>query len=200
MKGRNDLALFDFDGTITTKDTLIDLLYHLKGPFHFWWGIIKLSPFIILFLLKKMPNYRMKERFLTAYLGGMSVTEFDKYAEEYTNKRLPHILRTRVVERIAWHKNRGDRVILVSASLSLWLHHFTEKQGIELIATEATIENGIITGTLLGKNCYGPEKVARVQKIIKKEDYDQIWAYGDSRGDKEMLTMADHSFFKVYHF
>jgi len=200
MKEKHDLALFDFDGTITTKDTLLDLLYYIKGPFRFVWGLVRLSPSLLLFLAKKLPNYQLKVRFLTYYLGGMSIEEFDKYAEKYTKERLPRILRPKMLERVAWHKNRGDRVVLVSASLTLWLHHFTEMHGIELIATEGVVENGIIVGTLAGQNCVKQEKVNRIKAKIEITDYNQIWAYGNSRGDKEMLEMADHPFLKVYHF
>ena len=200
MEERNDLALFDFDGTVTTKDTLIDLLYHLHGGIRFWWGIVLLSPHILLFLAKKMPNYRLKERFLTHYLGGMTLDKFRQVAKEYTEKELPKILRKSMIERIEWHKKRGDRVILVSASLTLWLSHFAEIHDLELIATEAEISNNTITGKLGGENCYGPQKVNRIEKLLKTSEYNEIWAYGDSRGDKEMLAMADHPFFRIYEF
>lgn len=200
MKERHDLALFDFDGTVTTRDTFIDLLYHLHGRIRFWWGMLMLSPYTLLFFAKKMPNYQLKERFLTYYFGGMSTETFKQVVKEYTEEKMPKILRKTMLERIEWHKKRGDRVIVVSASLTLWLTHFTEINNIELIATEAEIVNNTITGKLATKNCHGPQKVKRVKEFLNTSEYNEIWAYGDSRGDKEMLEMADHPFFRIYTF
>ncbi len=197
---RQDLALFDFDGTITTKDTLIDLLRSLKGPWSFWANIVLLTPYIALFLLKRIPNYRMKELFLTRFIGGMKEQTFARFAREYTQNILPNIVRPTVLERLRWHKKRGDRVIIVSASLSLWLRFFAEQEGVELIATEAEILDGIITGKLAGNNCYGAEKVNRIQEVTNLSDYNRVWAYGDSRGDTEMLAVADKPFFRTTHF
>ncbi len=60
------------------------------------------------------------------------------------------------------------------------------------------IKNGIVTGKFSTKNCYGIEKANRVQEVYNFDDYDHIYAYGDSRGDKELLELADESFYKPF--
>ena len=67
-----------------------------------------------------------------------------------------------------------------------------------LLATLLETENGIVTGKLSGKNCYGPEKVARIKSEFRLEEYDNIYAYGDSSGDTEMLAIATKPYYRKF--
>jgi phosphoserine phosphatase len=71
--------------------------------------------------------------------------------------------------------------------------------GIEIISTEIEISNNKITGKLSTANCYGPEKVNRLKKLLSMDDYSTIYAYGDSKGDREMLALAQHPHFKPFN-
>ena len=68
----------------------------------------------------------------------------------------------------------------------------------DLIATRLEIKDDLMTGKFLTKNCYGIEKVNRVKEAYNLDDYDCIYVYGDSRGDKELLELADKSFYKPF--
>jgi HAD superfamily hydrolase (TIGR01490 family) len=128
----------------------------------------------------------------------MSEEKFMQVANEYSLKHIDPILRPKAMERIQWHKEQGHKVVIVSASIACWLKPWCDRNGLELIATKLEIKDGVVTGKLLTKNCYGKEKVNRVKELYNLNDYDYIYTYGDSRGDKELLELADKSFYKPF--
>ena len=82
--------------------------------------------------------------------------------------------------------------------MECWLKPWCNENNLDLIATKLEIKNGIVTGNFLSKNCYGIEKANSVNEVYDLNDYDHIYAYGDSRGDKELLALADESFYKPF--
>ena len=102
------------------------------------------------------------------------------------------------MEKIVWHKEQGHKVVIVSASIECWLKPWCDKNGLGLIATKLEIKDGRVTGKFLTKNCYGIEKANRVKEGYNLDDYDYIYAYGDSRGDKELLALAHESHYKPF--
>ena len=102
------------------------------------------------------------------------------------------------MEKIAWHNEQGYKVVVVSASIERWLKPWCDKNDLDMIATKIEVKDGIVTGKLLSKNCHGIEKANRVKEAYNLSDYDYIYAYGDSRGDKELLTLADERFYKPF--
>ena len=192
------LALFDFDGTITTDDSLLKFIRFVVGDRRFLLGLVVLSPMLVLYKLKLIPNYKAKQYMLSWFFKGMSKDAFLKVANEYSLVHIDKILRPKAIEKINWHKNQGHKVVVVSASIECWLRPWCEKNGLELIATKLEIKDDIVTGKLLSKNCYGVEKVNRIKEIYNIEKYDYIYAYGDSSGDKQMLELAHEKFYKPF--
>jgi HAD superfamily hydrolase (TIGR01490 family) len=192
------LALFDFDGTITTDDSLIKFIRFVVGDIKTAWGMLLLSPVLITYKLKLIPNYKAKQWMLSYFFKGMNKQEFLKVAEEYSLKHIDTILRPKAMENIAWHKEQGHKVVVVSASIECWLKPWCDKNGLDLIATKIEIKDGLITGKFLSKNCYGVEKANRVQEAYDLSEYDHICAYGDSRGDKELMELADMACYKPF--
>ena len=192
------LALFDFDGTITTDDSLIKFIRFVVGDAKFIWGMALLTPMLTAYKLKLIPNYKAKQMMLSYFFKGMSEEKFMQVAKEYSLKRIDTILRPKAMEKIAWHKEQGHKVVIVSASMECWLKPWCNENNLDLIATKLEIKNGIVTGNFLSKNCYGIEKANSVNEVYDLNDYDHIYAYGDSRGDKELLALADESFYKPF--
>ena len=192
------LALFDFDGTITVDDSLIKFIRFVVGDVKFMIGMIVLTPILTLYKLKIIPNYKAKQYMLSYFFKGMSVEKFQKVAKEYSLKHINTILRPQAMKKIAWHKKQGHKIVIVSASIEYWLKPWCEKNNLELIATKLQIKDSIVTGKFLTKNCYGIEKANRVQEQYNLDDYNHIYAYGDSSGDKELLDLADESFYKPF--
>jgi len=192
------LALFDFDGTITTDDSLIKFIRFVAGDAKFIWGMTLLSPMLIAYKLKIIPNHKAKQYMLSYFFKGMSEEKFMQVAYEYSLKHINTILRPKAMEKIEWHKELGHKIIIVSASIECWLKPWCDKNNLDLIATKLEIKDGIVTGKFLTKNCYGIEKINRVNESYNLNEYGYIYAYGDSHGDKELLELADKSFYKPF--
>jgi len=198
MKNGRNLALFDFDGTVTSKDSFLDLSVHILGKCRFYLMCLKLFPFIVLYFLKIVSGKKLKEMFLTRMIKGMSEKEFDSIVCEYTEAKMPGILKNSALIAIKTHRDRGDETVLVSASGEQWLKHFARNNGMELIATKLEAVNGTFTGKIEGENCYGPEKVRRIREIYDPASFEHIFAYGDSEGDRDMLGIADRKFYRYF--
>lgn len=196
MKKR--LVLFDFDGTITTKDTFIEFLIFYKGMTRFLLGMAIMSPYLGLFVLKLIPNWKAKQCVLRYFLRGESVEMLKQRCEEFSIKVLPSLIRPGALETISRYKSDKSVVAVVSASAEDWVQPWCRTQGLLCIATQLEVENGKVTGNLCGPNCYGPEKVKRIEKQFTLKEFDEIVAYGDSSGDKEMFGIAHHHHYKPF--
>ena len=193
-----DLALFDFDGTITTDDSLIKFIRFVIGDARFIMGIAIISPMLVAYKLKLIPNYKAKQYMLSYFFKGLSEEKFMQVANKYSLKHIDTILRPKAMEKIGWHKEQGHKIVIVSASIECWLKPWCDKNNLDLIATKLEIKDSIVTGKFLSKNCYGIEKANRVKAQYNLDDYDHIYAYGDSRGDKELLELADMHFYMPF--
>ena len=192
------LALFDFDGTITTDDSLLKFIRFVVGDLKTVWGMTMLSPMLIAYKLKLIPNHKAKQMMFSYFFKDMSEEKFKQVASEYSLKHIDTILRPKAMKKIEWHKKQGHKIVVVSASLECWLKPWCDKHGLDLIATKPEIKDGIITGKFLTKNCCGIEKARRVHETYNLSDYDRVYAYGDSRGDKELLELAHERFYKPF--
>ena len=193
-----ELALYDFDGTITTKDTLADFIQCAVGKKLYYMGLFIMSPMLAAYTLKIIPNNIAKERFMTHFFKGWDEIHFKQIAEQYSLKQINKITRPKAMDKIRWHQEQGHKVVVVSASPENWIKGWCEKNKVDLIATRLEIENGKLTGKFATKNCYGMEKVKRIKEVYDVSQFDYIYAYGDSRGDKEMLSIANESYYKHF--
>jgi phosphatidylglycerophosphatase C len=99
---------------------------------------------------------------------------------------------------LQWHRSQGHRILIVTASLEVWLKPWCTEINVELIATKMECENGLVTGEFGSKNCHGQEKVNRIKAVLEIAQYTSIYAYGDSTGDTEMLALADIAEYKPF--
>ena len=192
------LALFDFDGTITTKDSMVEFIQYAVGKRKYYFGLLRLSPMLMAYKLNLYPNDKAKERLLAYFFKKITIKEFQEIVIGYDKNELDKIVRKEAIAKILWHKKQGDEVVVVSASMECWLKLWCDRQNIKLIATKLEIENGKFTGKFATPNCYGEEKVTRLKELYPTEKYSHIYAYGDSRGDRELLELADEAFYKPF--
>lgn len=158
----------------------------------------RLSPMLMAYKLRLIPNYKAKEYTLSYFFNGMREEKFMQLANEYSLEHINAILRPKAMHKIAWHKAHGHTVVVVSASIECWLKPWCDENKLALIATKLEIKNGFVTGKLFKKNCYGIEKVNRLNELYDLSDYNYIYAYGDSYGDKELLALANEPFYKPF--
>lgn len=197
-KNTKQLALFDFDGTISWKDSFGDFLKYALGTGRYYFGFLYLSPWVAGYLTKLIPAHRVKERVMTFFFRGMDIEEFDRVAHEFAAAKLDALVKKSAMERIQWHKEHGHTIAVVSASFENWLKPWCEKNNLSLISSLLEVKDNKLTGKLAAPNCKGAEKVNRIRREFDLESYTYIYAYGNSSGDREMLEMADEAFYQNF--
>ncbi|MDR5734723.1 HAD-IB family hydrolase [Caballeronia sp. LZ025] len=187
------IAAFDFDGTITTGDSLKAFVLHTAGVARFLTAGVLAGPQLLGMAIGACDRGVAKAAFLRHALRGVSRTELADAARSFCASRLIAMIRPEMIERIDAHRALGHEVVLVSASPSLYLQIWaSEKAGIgTVLCTQLELGDHGFTGRFIGGNCWGPEKVARLRGWWRDDPPAKLFAYGDSRGDKEMAELAD---------
>lgn len=191
------IAAFDVDGTLTTRDSVVPFLGRFARRPSRWKGVIVALPGLVAALAKRDRDL-LRERATAALLTGIEVADLEHEAAALAEIVIADRLRPDTTARLRWHVDQGHRVVLVSASYEVYLRHLVDHLGAEVaLATRLQAVDGRLTGRLDGVNCRGPEKVARLDGWMTKQGLDrsdiELWAYGDSAGDAELLAEADRS-------
>lgn len=192
------IAFFDFDGTITTRDTLLEFIKFSKGKNKFYLGFLLNSPWLLAFKLKLISNQTAKERILRFFFGRTTINEFETHCFNFNQEAIPALLRPKAIKEITRLQQEGFSVVIVSASPENWIKPWADSLSLELIGTRLEIKDEKLTGRILGRNCYGEEKVRRIEEHHLLSDYQDIYAYGDSSGDLPMLKAAKISFYQPF--
>ncbi len=194
----NTIAFFDFDGTITKKDSLPDFIKFSVGIQAYYLGLLQVSPWLAAFKLGFISNDKAKKRLWSHFFKGWSIDKLKKQADTYSLEQIDKISRPEAMAKIRWHKEMGHKVVIVTASMECWLHKWCLKNDLDLIATKAEVKDGRLTGGFATPNCNYGEKVKRIKSQYTIEEYDSVFAYGDSPGDKEMLSLARKKYYRLF--
>ncbi len=192
------VAAFDFDGTLTRRDTLLPFLWQMAGPGTYLLKMLRLLPTLAAYQLGLMRNDIAKEKVLKCFFCGMEEETLRQQGAYFATHILPRMLRPQAMHRLQWHKQQGHHCVVISASLELYVQPWAQGAGFDdVIASRLMLrEDGRIAGSLADGNCYGAEKVRRLQALLGAKEAYTLYAYGDSRGDKELLAMADHAYYR----
>ena len=180
------VAAFDFDGTITRRDTLVPFLRRLRGGPRATAAFASAAP-----ALATGGREAYKAAVLRRLLAGMPAEHLQREALAY-GAGLHRQFRPEALERIRWHQGEGHEVVIVSASLRAYLDPVVDQLGLDgVCAVELEVgDDGLLTGRMVGRNCRGAEKVHRLTTWLDGESPERLWAYGNSSGDKELLAAA----------
>ncbi|WP_299004628.1 HAD-IB family phosphatase [uncultured Shewanella sp.] len=214
-----NLALFDFDGTISHDDTFTPFIKSaLPLKRRCVWGLW-LAPAILGYHLGWVSASTMRQKLVKAAFKGVSKADVIALGHQYAVDYLPKQVRQQAIERLHWHLSNGDKVIVVSASLSVYLKPWCEafsadfyrqypeckydkssvlldNNHIELICPELADEHGRLTGLYKRRDCTGAEKAQRVKEQVKLSDFARIYAYGDTQEDNELLALAHEAHYQ----
>jgi len=187
------VAAFDVDGTLTTRDSVTPFLRRAAG--RRLWTTLLGHPLAVAGAVARRDRDRLKELACGA-LRGIASAEVDSLGSAYAREVAEKRLRADTVARLRRHRELGHTVILASASLDPYLDPLGELLGVDgVVCTvlERTADCRL-TGGLVGPNCRGPEKARRVREWLDRSGLAdaELWAYGDSSGDDELLALADH--------
>jgi phosphatidylglycerophosphatase C len=198
MVSEKKIAFIDFDGTITRKDSLLEIIKFQKGKFVCYAGLLLNLPWLIGSLFNIISNERAKVRLLTYFFAGTEEIVFQEKCDLFAKYILPGLIRPDALTEINALRHQEFEVVVVSASAANWITHWACQLSLKLIANRLEVENGIITGKIAGKNCQGEQKVVCILERWDLDEYKVIYAYGDSPGDKPMLALATKSFYKPF--
>ena len=191
-----NLALFDFDGTITFKDTFTPFVYYAVNPRRLAIGKIVLSPLIAAYILGVFPASWMRACITAFGFRGRLEADIRRLGSSYSREKLSEVIRPQALSRIQWHQARGDVVVVVSASLDAYLSDWCKEHGLDLICTELEARGGKLTGRYRLGGCTGKEKARRIRERYDLKAYPDVYAYGDTREDEEMLNLASKRYFR----
>lgn len=196
---RHTLYVFDFDGTLTTSDTLIEFIRYANGTWSLVGSLFLMLPKLLMMKLHLRDNGQTKEELFARHFKGMTIEAFDEVCQRFAAHRQA-LLRPKGVATMRRAMEQGARVLVVSASVDNWVAPFFPD--VDVQGTQAEVTDGRLTGRFLTRNCYGQEKVNRLKQAVpelknNRQQY-YIVAFGDSRGDKEMLEFADERHYKPF--
>ncbi len=191
MSRERRLAVFDFDCTITRADSMVRFLWFSFGMARCLWGTLLCTPWIVGYFLRLTGGHCAKQRVLSHFLKGMPLARFEALCTRFAAAS-GKIIRPTAMQAIVGHLRQGDAVVVLTASVEQWVAPFFAGLDVTVVGTRLEVDcNGMLTGRLLTPNCYGAEKCRRLRAALTPALLAlPIEAYGDSRGDRELLDAA----------
>lgn len=188
------VAAFDFDGTLSRRDCLVPFLVRVAGPWRFVLAMVAELRRLIGVGLGRTSRDELKAAVFGRLLRGRAVGSVEAKGASFAADIVERRLRTDTVARIEEHRSRGDELVLVSASLDVYLRHVGAVLGFDgVCAVQLEARGGVLTGVMVGGNVRGPAKVARLEEWLGEPvESVELWAYGDSPGDAALLEAAEH--------
>lgn len=191
-----NLALFDFDGTITTREMFRPFIEFAVSPRRRTLGGAVLAPMVAGYKLGWVsPNLMRSSAVYFGFRGVPEAQAFERGAA-FARDVLPGVLRGEALERIAWHKAQGDRVVVVSGALDVYLSHWCRTHDLELLCSRLESRDGVLTGRYRGEQCVNAEKAHRVRAVYDLSAYPVVYAYGDTPEDRDLLHVAHRRYFQ----
>jgi phosphatidylglycerophosphatase C len=186
------VAAFDFDGTLSTRDNFVPFLCRVAGT-PVAMRALAMSGLRVAGRGPSRNRNALKEEVVARLFTGMSAVRLDAIGRAFAFDILRRHLRADTVERVDWHRTQGHRLVVVTASLGVYVRPVAERLRFDaVLATELErAPDGTLTGRLAGQNVRGPEK-ARLLDAWLAQDPAYVWAYGDSAGDRDLWARADH--------
>ena len=189
---------FDFDGTLTLRDSFTQFLRWRAGAGGWYLGLTRMAPDLLAYAGDR-DRGRLKAASVREFLKGVPRVQLDADAEAFAGQVWPGFLRYDALA--CWNDwgRKGAHRVIVTASPETTVAPFARRlQAEALLGTQLVFDgDDRVTGAFAGSNCRGEEKVRRLRAVYG-DDVKLVAAYGDTSGDTEMLAMADEAGFRVF--
>jgi phosphatidylglycerophosphatase C len=187
---RHILALFDFDGTLTTRDAYPIFIARALPRWRLVLGLLLTWPLIVGYRAGWVSG--VFGRAAVAWIGFSSVrcTRVEDTAARFVRETIPSLLRAETFACFRQHIAQGHTVAVVSGSFDLYLRPWCEQQGVNLLCSSLQRSGEHFTGRYSGLQCVGQEKARRVREAFDLSTFTQIYAYGDTADDRQLLALA----------
>ncbi|SPL69874.1 HAD-IB family hydrolase [Acinetobacter stercoris] len=192
QKNKN-LALFDFDGTLCQKDSFTGFIFYALSKRHIVKQGLKILPWIQAYYLNIYPANSMRPKLFNAMFKNADAQEIRDLALEYAPSLLKHINQN-IYKQFLCHKENNDDIVIVSASVDIYLIIISEILDVELICTQTEVKHGKLTGSFSTPDCSCEQKRIRILEKYNLDLYQNVYAYGNSKEDLEMCSLADFSY------
>lgn len=193
------LSVFDFDGTLTRHDSFVPFLKFAFGRREFSRRMLQLAIPSLRFITRQLSRDELKAHLISTFLAGVEAEWIQQKAAEFSRMFWARLMRPSGLQSVAAEIDSGAVVTLCSASPSLILQPFADRLGIKLIGTELEVVNGRLTGKISGNNCRCEAKVLRLEAIYGPLAHYRLRAWGDTRGDQELLAAAQDAHWRQFH-
>jgi phosphatidylglycerophosphatase C len=193
---RPDLALFDFDGTLTTREMLPDFFRRAIPRPRLWIGTVLLAPLIVGYRLGWVPGTWVRAAIVRVGLKGLPLADYRRHGEAFATEVLPGVLRPEAMARLRWHQARGDTVVVVSGAFDVYLEPWGRQHGVDVICSALAHDGRHLTGRYQGAQCVRAEKPARVLARYDLSAFHRVHAYGDTVEDLDLLALAHHRHYR----
>jgi phosphatidylglycerophosphatase C len=190
------LAVFDLDGTITRRDSLVPFLAgYVRGHL---WRLPRLPlalPTMLAYLVGGADRGALKGALMHHLLGGLSREELSAWSELFAPELVKNGLFAEALAAIARHRASGAHLVLLSASPDLYVPLVGRALGFDEIICSRVLwrTDGLLDGRLDGPNCRGAEKVRKLQELRQRLQPSHITAYGNSDADLAHMALADEA-------
>ena len=191
-----NLALFDFDGTITTREMLPDFIRQATLPRRLTVGKVLLAPLVIGYRMGVVSGTVVRAAIARFCFTGMPLAMLEAHGVRFAETALPPVIRAEALARIDWHKRQGDTIVVVSGAFDVYLRHWCHEHGLALICSTLQHRNGVLTGRYQGRQCVLEEKARRVRAAYDLSCYGRIYAYGDTKEDFGLLALAHERYYR----
>ncbi len=189
------VAAFDVDGTLTSRDCVRPFLQRVAGTAGLVVAVAR-RPLASIAGLARRDRDRLKEVVVGGVYRNRMVDDVATHGQVFAEIIERSMLRADTLSRLRWHQQMGHRTVLVSASLRSYLDPLARSLGVEhVLCTDVAADGGRYSHMLRGPNCRAAEKLVRLRALLATHDMSdaEVWAYGDSDGDRELLAAADHA-------
>ncbi|MCM2335822.1 MAG: HAD-IB family hydrolase [Pseudomonas sp.] len=189
---RHALALFDFDGTLTTAETFGPFVRAAAPRGRVRVGGVLLAPLVLAYRAGLVSGSTVRAAIVRVAFAGVPAADVAAHGEAFARDVIPGLLRPSAVASLDRHRERGDTVAVVSGAFDAYLAPWCAAQGIELFASSLASRDGVLTGRYRGAQCVGEEKARRVRAAFALAEYAEVHAYGDTAEDEALLALAQH--------
>lgn len=190
------LALFDFDGTITTRETLPDFLRFATPPRRLHLGKLLFVLPVLAYKLKLLPVSVLRILLVRYAFGGLPRAAIEDAGRRFAVTVLPALVRPEMQARIESHRACGDTVVVVSGGFDVYLAPWCEAQGVELVCSSLEYDADRVTGRYAGPQCVAGEKAHRVRQRYDLAAYREVHAHGDTHEDHALLALAHRATYR----
>lgn len=191
-----NLALFDFDGTITSRETFPLFMRFAVSKPRLVAGSIAFAPIVAGYRAGLVSGSTIRSALIRFGFRGVLAARVEEAGRRFARDVLPGLIRPNAMARLRWHREQGDAIVVVSGALDVYLAPWCAQQGLDLFCSQLDDVEGVLNGRYRGRQCVVAEKVRRVREKYDLSGYSTVYAYGDTEEDRDLLAVADKKFFR----